>query len=377
MEKGIEKTKVYNVIIMDRSGSMWDIQKPAIMGFNEVLGGVKAAKKRFADTQEQYVSLVIFDSSSIDELYWNADPDGAAILTDETYVPCAATPLYDAMGRTLTRLEKELRGDTNHAVVVTIITDGYENDSREYSLASVQALVRHLKKEGWSFAYMGTDHDVESVTLSLSITNVVKFEKTEEGTMQSFKKERRARERYMERVEEFNLAEPCASPEQRVILSTCLADGYYEEDPQLNQAYADRITPVKVKGLRKDDVLVFGSDAEGKHSGGMALQAVRKFGAQKGVPEGPQGQCYAIPTTGDAVGPHEIANAFARMVEYAKAHPEKTFLVTALGCGHGGYEPEFISHYLEAGIKVENIHYPLVFWQEFEKRGLVDEVYFD
>ena len=27
MEKKIEKTKVYNVIIMDRSGSMWDIRK--------------------------------------------------------------------------------------------------------------------------------------------------------------------------------------------------------------------------------------------------------------------------------------------------------------------------------------------------------------
>ena len=38
MEKKTEKTKVYNVIIMDRSGSMWSIQKPAIMGFNEVLG---------------------------------------------------------------------------------------------------------------------------------------------------------------------------------------------------------------------------------------------------------------------------------------------------------------------------------------------------
>ena len=43
MEENVQKTKVYNVIIMDRSGSMWDIQKPAIMGFNEVLGGVKAA----------------------------------------------------------------------------------------------------------------------------------------------------------------------------------------------------------------------------------------------------------------------------------------------------------------------------------------------
>ena len=45
MENTQAKTKVYNVIIMDRSGSMWDIQKSAIMGFNEVLGGVKAAKK--------------------------------------------------------------------------------------------------------------------------------------------------------------------------------------------------------------------------------------------------------------------------------------------------------------------------------------------
>lgn len=46
------------------------------------------------------------------------------------------------------------------------------------------------KSEGWSFAYMGTDHDVEGVTVSLSITNVVKFEKTEEETLRSFKKER-------------------------------------------------------------------------------------------------------------------------------------------------------------------------------------------
>ena len=59
MEKTIAKTKVYNVIIMDRSGSMWDIQKPAIMGFNEVLGGVKAAAQKYAETQEQLMTLVL------------------------------------------------------------------------------------------------------------------------------------------------------------------------------------------------------------------------------------------------------------------------------------------------------------------------------
>ena len=53
-------------------------------------------------------------------------------------------------------------------------------------------------------------------------------------------------------------------------------------------------------------------------------------------------------------------------------NPDKVFLVTGLGCGHGGYEPEFISCYLEDGIGVSNIHYPLAFWQAFEKRGLVE-----
>ena len=232
MEQEIKKTKVYNVIIMDRSGSMWEIQKPAIMGYNEVLGGVKAAATKFAETQEQFMTLVLFDSSSIDEVYWNANPADAAILTEETYVPGACTPLYDAVGRTLTKLEKELKGDDNHSVVVTIITDGYENDSHEYNLAAVKSLIVHLKKEGWSFAYMGTDHDVEGVTVSLSITNVVKFEKTETETLKSFKKERHAREMWSHKMDAFNRATPCATMEERVCFNAELADEYYDEEPK-------------------------------------------------------------------------------------------------------------------------------------------------
>lgn len=232
MEQEIKKTKVYNVIIMDRSGSMWEIQKPAIMGYNEVLGGVKAAATKFAETQKQFMTLVLFDSSSIDEVYWNANPADAAILTEETYVPGACTPLYDAVGRTLTKLEKELKGDDNHSVVVTIITDGYENDSHEYNLTAVKTLIEHLKKEGWSFAYMETDHDVEGVTISLSITNVVKFEKTEAETLKSFKKERHAREMWSHKMDAFNRATPCATMEERVCFNAELADEYYDEEPK-------------------------------------------------------------------------------------------------------------------------------------------------
>ena len=230
MEKKIEKTKVYNVIIMDRSGSMWDIRKPAIMGFNEVLGGVKAAQTKYAETQEQFITLVLFDSESIDEVYWNADPSKAEHLTTKTYVPGSATPLYDAMGRTLTKLERELKEDENHSVLVTVITDGYENDSCEYDLASVKALVEHLKDQGWTFAYMGTDHDVHAVSIDLSITNVVKFEKTAEETLETFKKERRARERWAEEESLFRLNCPAATLTDRIRSNKERAKRYYKED---------------------------------------------------------------------------------------------------------------------------------------------------
>ena len=366
------KTKVYNVIIMDRSGSMWDIQRPAIQGFNEVLGGVKASARKYADTQEQYISLVLFDSSAVEFVHWNADPESVPILTSKTYVPGAATPLYDAMGKTLTRLEKELRGDENHSVVVTVITDGYENDSHEYNLASVRALVEHLKDEGWSFAYMGTDHDVQGVSVSLSITNVIRFEKTEAETLETFRKERRARERWAAEEDAFNLACPEATFEERVRSKKERAMRFYLEDPIPGYGkYEGRISTDLIGRLRRNEVFVFGANEQGLHNGGAALKAVQRFGAQVGVAEGPQGQSYAIPTVGASIGPEEIRAAFRRFVDYAKAHPGKVFLVTALGCGHGGYTAETMAPLLADGVPVENIHFPYDFWKVYESMGLV------
>ena len=236
MEKKNAKTKIYNVIIMDRSGSMWSIQQPAIQGFNEVLGGVKVSAEKFSDTQEHRVTLVLFDSGSIDSLYWNADPSEVPILTPETYVPRAATPLYDAMGRTLTRLEWELQGDTDHSVVVTVITDGYENSSCEYNRSAIKALVEHLQEKGWSFAYVGTDHDVHGVSVSLSIKNVIEFQKTGEETRASFCKERRAREKWAEDLHSFSLDCPDASLDEKIRFRKEKAAHYYDEDPASSES---------------------------------------------------------------------------------------------------------------------------------------------
>lgn len=54
------KTQVFNVIILDKSGSMGSIREAAVDGFNETLVGVKKAQEKFADTQEHFVSLLTF-----------------------------------------------------------------------------------------------------------------------------------------------------------------------------------------------------------------------------------------------------------------------------------------------------------------------------
>ena len=55
----MQKTQIFNVIILDRSGSMQRIRQAAVDGFNETLVGIKKAQEKFADTQEHFVSPLI------------------------------------------------------------------------------------------------------------------------------------------------------------------------------------------------------------------------------------------------------------------------------------------------------------------------------
>ena len=70
MDKNVkEKTQVFNVIILDKSGSMGSIREAAVSGFNETLTGIRKAQETFGETQDHYVSLVAFCSCEMKELY--------------------------------------------------------------------------------------------------------------------------------------------------------------------------------------------------------------------------------------------------------------------------------------------------------------------
>ncbi len=188
--------RVYNVVILDRSGSMQSLKTAAVTGFNETLAGIQKAQIDYAKTQQHFVTLVTFCGCQVKQVFDKVPADKAAPLQMKDYQPCCMTPLYDAMGTTLTCMRSYLQDKEDYTVMVTIITDGMENASKEFSGKAVKALVDDLREEGWTFTYMGANQDAVEVASNLSIHNAVNFEASIVGTQAVMRQEARMRMNY-------------------------------------------------------------------------------------------------------------------------------------------------------------------------------------
>ncbi len=206
------KTKVYNVIILDKSGSMNSIARQAVDGVNETIGSIRSAQEKNPD-QEHIVTLVAFCGCEMKIIYDNLPVAEVKTLTDKDYRPCCMTPLYDAIGMTITRVHGVQSKEENSLAIVTIITDGYENASHEFSHTAIRSLIESYKDQGWQFTYIGADHDVEQVAFSLNIDHSLQFDKTEAGTQAMFARERRSRSKWMSKMD--CIMNACMSPAER------------------------------------------------------------------------------------------------------------------------------------------------------------------
>ena len=126
---------------------------------------------------------------------------------------------------------------------------------------------------------------------------------------------------------------------------------------------SNRVTPAMIRKLNRGEIFVFGSNQKGLHLGGAARSALRDFGAVMGQGEGLQGESYAIPTM---EGLESMKNAVERFINFATEHPELHFLVTPIGCGIAGYDPEEIAPMFHESENLQNVSLPEEFWQILE-----------
>jgi Mg-chelatase subunit ChlD len=162
----MSKTPLLAFIILDRSGSMENCRDTTIDAFNEYVMGL-----RRSDDVDARISLMIFDSQSIDVLQ-QAEPAKSSLeLGRSNYVPRASTPLLDAIGHAVAEIDKvELR--PSEKVGLVILTDGLENASKEHTKDTVRKLLTDRQdNKGWLVTFLGADIDAFAEANAIGISS--------------------------------------------------------------------------------------------------------------------------------------------------------------------------------------------------------------
>jgi len=140
-------------VIFDKSGSMHTISAEAVGMYNRFL----AEQQALPDYAE--LSLIQFDDQYEEFCTCKPIKDCVPLVDGETYVPRGMTALYDAVGRTINKIGKRLKNlpeeERPARVLCIIITDGRENNSREYTDKVVKEMIEHQKtKFSWDFIFL-------------------------------------------------------------------------------------------------------------------------------------------------------------------------------------------------------------------------------
>ena len=153
MKKGLTEV----VFILDRSGSMCGLESDTIGGFNGML------EKQKKSGAEAYITTVLFDDK-FEVLHGHKDIMDVKPLTEDDYYTRGCTALLDAVGRTISMIDRDCT-----KAVVTIITDGLENASREYALPQIKKMIDEKKEKGWEFIFLGANIDAVKTAGSMGI----------------------------------------------------------------------------------------------------------------------------------------------------------------------------------------------------------------
>ena len=150
--------------LLDETGSMDAVRDKTISGFNEYVATLRT------NETPTLLRLMTFNTEGCTVVYDFEDIHSVAELTRQSYRPRALTNLYDAIARLVQDTEDHVRDISSRPeVICTIMTDGLENSSTEYTRKAVFDLISEKEKEGWAFIYLGANQDAWAVSESIGI----------------------------------------------------------------------------------------------------------------------------------------------------------------------------------------------------------------
>lgn len=173
----MKKSNTFYHIILDQSGSMSDCVNQTLKGLADQRKEILAIANEFSG-QEIRVGLTVFDHN-IELKYSNLSVTELSRMNSFHYQPNGQTALLDAIGVSVAAIQRLMVNEGDSAVII-ILTDGYENASKEYSHKQIKELIQAKEETGkWSFTYLGATQDAVEIAKSMNIKadNSFAFEK--------------------------------------------------------------------------------------------------------------------------------------------------------------------------------------------------------
>ena len=198
------------LMILDMSGSMYSLRDDTIGGYNSL---IEEQKK---EEGSAIVTTVLFnDGYSV--VHDRVDINDVEPMTNADYVPQGTTAMLDAVGKAITSIGQKLaempEEQRPSKVMVTIITDGYENASREYSWDVIKAMIKEQReKYSWIFTFIGADIDTMAVSNNLGIDSRLSksYTKSVDGSNSVYKSVSKAMKRVRASVDAVSMEEVSA-----------------------------------------------------------------------------------------------------------------------------------------------------------------------
>jgi hypothetical protein len=143
---------------------------------NDVIGGFNTfIDEQIRNGADARMTIVQFDSQDPQDVtIWGAPLPEITHLDSQTFVPRGGTPLLDATGLLIgrTMVDQSARiaaGLQAEDIIFVTVTDGEENQSREFNLAQIRELVEKRTEEGWAFIYLSAGIDAYADAAQMGI----------------------------------------------------------------------------------------------------------------------------------------------------------------------------------------------------------------
>ena len=182
MKKGLTQI----VFVLDMSGSMLPLTMETIGGYNAMIADQKK------EEGDALVTTVLFDHRYI-MIHDGMNIKEVKDMTTAEYMPAGMTAMLDAVGMTINHVGQKLAAmpewERPEKVLFTIITDGYENSSKEFDWLTIKNMIKHQReKYNWVFTFLGANIDTDKVSNDLGIDQMLskKYTANNIGTQSVF-----------------------------------------------------------------------------------------------------------------------------------------------------------------------------------------------